>query len=206
MLSHEVLVLCESLFSYRPNFVHQIELQMHEIIVPSCIIIVHLVACESDLSWDNCLAPVSQPKQCLPYGCSGCCSIRPQYAWQLFRPYTLCPFEPSLDDFKQGLIRDLNLPVGLRVGGREQWFLIPNCKQKSLKESLSNCFPLSETKTLRIPYMQTMFFQTKLLTFFSVMEAKTSGSTHLVKQSMPTIRNFSCRIVIENGPMMFSPH
>ena len=65
--------------------------------------------------------------------------------------------------------------------GEEWWFLIPNCKQKSLKESLSNCFPLSKTKTLGISYLQTMFLQTKLLKFFYVMVARGSASTHLVK-------------------------
>ena len=50
-----------------------------------------------------------------------------------------------------------------------------------MKESLSNCFPLSNTKTLGIPYLQTMFLQTKLLMFFSIMVAKASTSSHLVK-------------------------
>jgi len=59
--------------------------------------------------------------------------------------------------------------------------LIPNYEQKFMKESLSNCFPLSDTKTLGIPYLQTMFLQTKLLMFFSIMVAKASTSTHLVK-------------------------
>ena len=31
--------------------------------------------------------------------------------------HTLCPLELSLDDFEQGLICDLNLSVGLKVGG-----------------------------------------------------------------------------------------
>ena len=30
---------------------------------------------------------------------------------------TICPLELSLDDFKQGLICNFNLPICLRVGG-----------------------------------------------------------------------------------------
>ena len=72
-------------------------------------------------------------------------------------------------------------PLACGWAGEEWWFLILNCEKKSLKESLTNCFQLSDTKILGIPYLQTMFLQTKLLTFFSVMVAKASASTHLVK-------------------------
>ena len=37
--------------------------------------------------------------------------------------------------------------------GDEYWFLIPNWEQKSLKASLSNCFPLFETSILGILYL-----------------------------------------------------
>ena len=53
--------------------------------------------------------------------------------------------KPSLDDFEQGSVHNLNLSVGLRVGGGREWFLIPNCEQNPLKELLLNCFLLSET-------------------------------------------------------------
>ena len=59
--------------------------------------------------------------------------------------------------------------------------MIFNCEQKSRNESLSNCFPLSKTKTLGIPNLHMMDFQTKFLTFLSVMVAKASASTHFVK-------------------------
>ena len=116
VLGHEVLLQSEPLFSCRPDFVHQVKLQTHGLVVPRFIMIVHPIACESYLSWNNCLAPVCQSERRLPYRCSGRRSICPQYAWQLLWPYTLYPLEPSLDDFKQGSIRDLNLSVGLRVG------------------------------------------------------------------------------------------
>ena len=57
-------------------------------------------------------------------------------------------------------------------------FLIPSCLQKSLNVSLSNCFPLSKAKTLGILKREMMFFHTKLRTFFSVIVAKGSISTH----------------------------
>ena len=56
--------------------------------------------------------------------------------------------------------------------------MIPNCEQKSLKGSLSNYFLLSKTNTLAIPYLQMMFLQTKLCTFFSVMVAKALASIY----------------------------
>ena len=97
-------------------------------------------------------------------------------------------------------------PLAWGRAGEELWFLIPNYEQKSWKESLSNCFPLSETKTLEIPYLQMICLQTKLRAFFSVMVARASTFTHFVKQSMPTIRNFSCCTAIGNGPMMSNLH
>ena len=41
---------------------------------------------------------------------------------------------------------------------------------------------------------------------FSVIVAKGSASTHLVKYSIPTTRNFSCLKAVGKGPMMSSPH
>ena len=71
--------------------------------------------------------------------------------------------------------------------------LIPNSKQKSLNALLSNYFPLSETSTLGIPYLQIMFLQTKLRMFFSVIVAKASASTHFVKYLMPVeLQLFDC--------------
>ena len=90
--------------------------------------------------------------------------------------------------------------------GEEQWFLILNCEQKSQNELLSNYFPLSETKTLGMPNLHMMHLQTKLCMFFFVIVARASASTHFVKQSMPTTRNFSYQIVVGNVPIMSSPH
>ena len=53
--------------------------------------------------------------------------------------------------------------------------------QKSLNIGLSNCFPLSDTRDLRIPNLHIIKCQTKLRTFFSVIVAKGSASAHLVK-------------------------
>ena len=77
-----------------------------------------------------------------------------------------------------------------------------NC-QKSLKSALSNYRPLSDTNTLGIPNLHTMFFQTKLLTFCCVIPAKGSASTHLVKKSIPT---FICLVPSGKGPKMSNPY
>ena len=64
-----------------------------------------------------------------------------------------------------------------------QFFAIlsPSSEQKSLNALLSNCFPLLETSTLGISYLEIIFLQTKLRIFFSVIVARASTSTHLVK-------------------------
>ena len=79
--------------------------------------VVHPVACESDFGEDDCFIFVCQPEWCLSRGCPRRCSICLQYARQFLRPYALCPLKPSLDDLEQGSVRDLDLPVGLWVGG-----------------------------------------------------------------------------------------
>ena len=58
---------------------------------------------------------------------------------------------------------------------------MPSSKQKSLNALLLNCFPLSETITLGIPYLQMIFLHTKFQMFFSVIVGRVSASTHLVK-------------------------
>ena len=58
---------------------------------------------------------------------------------------------------------------------------MPCSEQKSLNVLLSNCFPLSETGTLDIPYLQMMFLHTKVRMLFSVIVARGSAFTHLVK-------------------------
>ena len=75
----------------------------------------------------------------------------------------------------------LTYSLAWRWAREEKWFLIPNCEQKSRKESLLNCFPLSETTTLRMPNLHMMHLQMKLRTFFSVMVAKVSASNPLCK-------------------------
>ena len=58
---------------------------------------------------------------------------------------------------------------------------MPSSEQKFLNAPLSNCFPLSETSTLEIPYLHMMFFYTKVRMLFSVIVARGSASTYLVK-------------------------
>ena len=78
--------------------------------------VLHFVACESDLSWDGGLFPVGifpSRNGVYPIGV---------LAVILYAHSTLgnssghIPFK-SLDDLEQGSVRNLNLSVGLRVGG-----------------------------------------------------------------------------------------
>ena len=83
---------------------------------------------------------------------------------------------------------------------------MPSSEQKSLNALLSNCFPLSKMSTLGIPYLQMMFLHTKVRMLFSMIVARGSTSTHLVKQLIPTTRYFSCLRAVGKGPIMSSPH
>ena len=49
MLHHVVLVLCEPLFYCRPDFIYQIELKAYGLVVPSFVVVIYPVACESNL-------------------------------------------------------------------------------------------------------------------------------------------------------------
>ena len=63
----------------------------------------------------------------------------------------------------------------------ENWFLIPNLEQKSLKSWLSNCRPLFDMIVRGILNLQKMFFHTKFWIFALVMVGSASTSTHFVK-------------------------
>ena len=49
MFCHAVLVPCEPLFFYRPNFIYQIKLKAYGFIVHAFIVVTYPVACKSDL-------------------------------------------------------------------------------------------------------------------------------------------------------------
>ena len=49
MLRYAVLVLCEPLFCCRPDFIYQIELKAYGLVVPSFVVVIYPVACESNL-------------------------------------------------------------------------------------------------------------------------------------------------------------
>src|SRR5262245_48475853 len=60
--------------------------------------------------------------------------------------------------------------------------------------------------TLGKPNLQMMFFHMKLHTAASVIYAKASASTYLVKYSTATTSNFRCPGAGGNGPTMSIPH
>ena len=81
MLGHEILVPCQPLFSCCFYFTYQVQLQAHGFVVPILIIVLHSIACKSDLSQDNGLTPICQSKQHLSCRCPGHHLVRSQYAW-----------------------------------------------------------------------------------------------------------------------------
>ena len=77
MLRYAVLVPCEPLFCCRPDFIYQIELKAYGLVVPSFIVVIYPVACESDLGWDDSFISVCQLEWCLYCRCPYRRSIRP---------------------------------------------------------------------------------------------------------------------------------
>ena len=69
MLCHAVLVPCEPLFCYRPDFIYQIELKAYGLVIPCFIVVIYPVACEFDLNWDDCFIFVCQSEWCLSRRC-----------------------------------------------------------------------------------------------------------------------------------------
>ena len=53
MLRHAVLVPYEPLFCCRPDFIYQIKLKAYGLVVPSFVVVIYPVACESNLGWDD---------------------------------------------------------------------------------------------------------------------------------------------------------
>ena len=48
MLRYAVLVLCEPLFCYCPNFIYQIELKAYGLVIPCFVVVIYPVAYEFD--------------------------------------------------------------------------------------------------------------------------------------------------------------
>ena len=63
----------------------------------------------------------------------------------------------------------------------ENWFLIPNSEQKSLKPWLSNYSPLFDIIVCGIPNLQIMFFHTKFWIFAFMIVGSASALTNFVK-------------------------
>ena len=79
------------------------------------------------------------------------------------------------------LILSLGLSISLEVAEVEYLFVIPKSQQYLLKALLSNWRPLSEIGVWGTPNRVTIFFQIKFLASTSLMLARGSASTHLVK-------------------------
>ena len=50
---HEILIPCQPLLCYCPDFVHQVELKVHGLFVLILIVVLHQIACEPYFCWDD---------------------------------------------------------------------------------------------------------------------------------------------------------
>ena len=69
-----------------------------------------------------------------------------------------------------------------------------------------SCDPLLMMIRWEIPNRQIMFSHKKFSTFFWVIVAIVSASTHFVKYSQVTIKNFFCALASGKGPRISSPY
>ena len=115
---YQVLITSDLLFCSHSDFVKKVQLQAHPLFIPFFIMVGYSIAGQSNFCWYNSFTSKYKAKRCLPCRCASHCLICPQDTKQFIRPYTLCPIEPSLDHLEQGLVCNLNLSIGLRVGGR----------------------------------------------------------------------------------------
>ena len=112
----------------------------------------------------------------------------------LFSPCTMMRLVTSVCPFVWGWATDVNLS------------LMPNSEQKALNLSLSNYFPLSVIKVWGMPNLHMTSFQKKCWIRASVMVGTASTSTHFMKWSTATIRNFFWDVETGNGHRISIPH
>ena len=79
------------------------------------------------------------------------------------------------------LLTALAYPFPCGYAGVEYLFVMPRSQQYLLKALLSNCSPLFEMKVRGILNRVTIFFQTNLFAYASLIFANDSVSTHLMK-------------------------
>ena len=103
-----------------------------------------------------------------------------------------------LDDFTWPLV----------YGWQTKEGLITMCKLEQNCEILSpfSCGPLSMIIHYGTPNRQTIFSHRNFSTLFCVIVATTSASTHFVKYSHTTIRNFFCALASGKGPRISRSH
>ena len=88
----------------------------------------------------------------------------------------------------------------------EYLFFMLGLEQNNLNPWLLNWQLLSEMIVYGISNLQTIFFHTKLRTFTFVIVASASASTHFVKQSITTSKNFTYFFPYDRGPIMSILH
>ena len=125
-----------------------------------------------------------------------------QFIW----PYTICPLKPSLNHLEQGSVCDFNFSIGLGVSKEGVVVLNPQLLAKISERVIVKLYSIVKDEDPGDSEAVNGTFQTKFQTFFSVIVANGSTSTHLVKQSILKIRNLSCRMAMKKGPTMSNPH
>ena len=119
------------------------------------------------------------------------------------------PFASSsifFKDSKMFLLDDSTWPLLYGWQTEEGFMVIYRLEQNYEILSPFSCAPLSMMIRWGIPNWQIMFSHRNFSTLFWVIVATASASTHFVKYSQATIKNFFCALASGKGSRISSPH
>ena len=108
-------------------------------------------------------------------------------------------------EFKMFLLVDSTWPLVCGWQTEKRFMVICRLEQNCEILSPFNCGPLSMMIRWGIPNRQIMFSHRNFSTFFWVITTTASASTHFVKYSQATIRNFFCALASGKGLKISSP-
>ena len=55
---HDILIPCQSLLCCHMDFVHQVELKAHGLLILILVVVLHSIACEPYFHWDDSVTSV----------------------------------------------------------------------------------------------------------------------------------------------------
>ena len=119
------------------------------------------------------------------------------------------PFASSnhfFKDCKIFLLDDSTWPLVWGWWTEEGFMVMCKLEQNWVILSPFTCGPLSMMIRWGIPNRQTIFSHKNFSTLFCVIVATAFASTHFVKYSQATIKNFFCAFASGKGPRMSSPY